>query len=91
MRNSMAELDIPFALPCEVPAASKAVEARDPTLLLAKPKWMPLMGSITFCFLADLFVCPLMTVFNQRDWGALWDYMCFGVIAAQGAIASSGA
>src|SRR5688572_10897373 len=86
----MAEVDIPFALPCKAPAASKPVEALDPTLLPAKPNWVPLMGSITFCFLADLFVCPLMTFFNQRDWGAVWVYMCFGVIAAQGAIASSG-
>jgi len=46
--------------------------------------WM-VAGVAGSALLADLLIVPLMRVFDQRDWGAVWVYACMGLIAAQGA------
>jgi len=45
--------------------------------------WM-LVSVAGLALLADLLVLPLMKVFDQRDWGAVWVYVCMGLIVAQG-------
>lgn len=45
------------------------------------PYAIALFGLMLAC---DFAIVPLMNVFNQSDWGALWVYACFGAILAQG-------
>src|SRR5262245_35349526 len=45
--------------------------------------WL-LVSTLGLALSADLLVLPLMNVFDQRDWGAVWVYACMGLIGAQG-------
>ncbi len=58
----------------------------------AEWSWLLQLGPATAlygCLLAcDFAIVPLMSVFSERDWGALWVYASAGGILAQGGLSS---
>jgi hypothetical protein len=49
-------------------------------------EWWLLLGILGVSLAADVLVVPLMDVFKERDWGAVWVYACAGIIVAQGSV-----
>jgi hypothetical protein len=47
------------------------------------PRWMPIIGMGLIFLWADFAVAPLMDAFSQSDLGAIWVYVCLGIIPAQ--------
>lgn len=45
--------------------------------------WMALIGVTSLMLWADFAVSPLMDAFQQSDFGAVWVYICLGIIPAQ--------
>lgn len=92
--------DKPLSMPFSNPAADLGWDRPLP------PKWQSPARSrlpnsnaawrifvpLALAFLtANFAVLPLMHIFNQRDWGAVWVYICAGLIVAQAGVLSCGA
>jgi hypothetical protein len=56
----------------------------------AKVAWRLLAVLAAIFLTANFAVLPLMHIFRQRDWGAVWVYTCAGLMLAQAGVLSIG-
>lgn len=61
-----------------------AVDSNWPTIVSNRwSPWLALVGVGLICLWADFAVSPLMDEFSQNELGAVWVYLCLGIIPAQ--------
>ncbi len=96
-RESAADqpLTVPFSNPAADLGWDRPLPARWKTSLRAhhqntKIAWRILAVLAAFFLTANFAVLPLMHIFQQRDWGAVWVYTCGGLIGAQAGMLSIG-